>query len=315
MKRAWLVWMWLAPACGGSSDKSEPTSDAPDPSETESVTDDSGDGDPADGTDPAGLVLEPGVNELTIDQVVEGETVQRSYLVHVPSDYDGSTSESTPLLFAFHGADGEGSDFLTPLEPAIEGHAFIGVYPDGIANSWNVEREESTADDVAFAASILDALDGTAGIDIERPVGVGFSNGSGLLLKIAMETDLFVAIVPQSSQLMVDAQPPASAARVSVMQFHGTDDPICPYDGGTGILGYNYLPAEESAAVWAAHNGCDETAIETAIDPHVRMEWPNCADDRRVIHYRLNGVEHSVPPDVDGPTTARIVEFLLEARQ
>ena len=259
------------------------------------------------------LQLEPGVNELVLEQDVEGETVERSYLLHLPSDYDGTGA--TPLLFAFHGSGGEGQGFVAKFTPPVENREFIGVYPNGIANSWNIGREESKADDVAFVTSILSGLEGVPGIDTSKPVGLGSSNGAALVHKIAMESDLFVAIVPQVSQLLVDSAPEASAAPVSVMQFNGTEDDSCPYDGGIGVLGYDFRPAEESAAVWAAHNGCDETPVETAVDPHVKMEWPNCDAGRRVVHYRLNGVGHSVPPDVDGGTNPRIIEFLLEARQ
>ncbi|HCH66043.1 MAG TPA: hypothetical protein DFR83_24790 [Deltaproteobacteria bacterium] len=312
MKRPALLCLYFAAACGGSSDKSESESDQTESEQAPDGTTEDGTGSDAG---PSAGDLEPGVNELTIEQVVEGETVERTYLLHLPADYDASASEATPLLFAFHGSGGAGTDFINQFVPSIEEHDFIGVYPDGIASSWNIEREESNADDVAFAASILDALDGVAGIDTERPVGIGFSNGAALVHKIAMESDLFVAIVPQASQLLVDSQPTASAAKVSVMQFHGTADPVCPYDGGTGILDYNFMPAEDSTAAWAAHNGCDATATETDIAPHVRMEWLNCENDRRVIHYRMNGAGHEVPPDVDGGSNARIIEFLIEARQ
>ena len=77
--------------------------------------------------------------------------------MHLPDDYDGS--DSTPLLFAFHGADGEGSDFIDHFSPPVQNGEFIGVYPNGIANSWNIGLEESKADDVAFAAMLVDALE------------------------------------------------------------------------------------------------------------------------------------------------------------
>ena len=256
---------------------------------------------------------QPGVNELTLDQVVEGEVVERSYFVHLPDNYDGSAN--TPLLFAFHGAGGTGDGFIGEFSLAVQNGDFVGVYPNGIENSWNIEREDSKADDMAFTESILSALSGVAGIDVNRPVAVGFSNGAALIHKISIEKELFVAIVPQVSHLLVSNQPDSDSARIPVMQFNGTDDDLCPYDGGVGILGYEFMPAEDSTAAWAAHNGCDATPTETAIDPHVKLEWENCDDGNRVIHYRLNGVGHGVPPDVDGGTNPRIIEFLLEARQ
>jgi len=245
-------------------------------------------------------------------QQVDGVEVARTFQLHVPPTYDGNGS--LPLLFAYHGADGVGLDFVGQFEATVSRGEFVGVYPDGIANSWNVEREDSNADDIAFTTDILSFLDGIPGLDTARPVAVGFSNGAALLHKIAIESNVFAAIVPQASQLLVDNPPRAGGGRVSVMQFMGTADGLCPYGGGMGILGYNYMPAEASAAAWAAHNGCDATASERRVGEHLRMEWEGCAAGYRVIHYRLNGVGHGVPPNVDGGTEARIVEFLSEAR-
>lgn len=267
-----------------------------------------------DNSDPPEIIeVEPGINQLTIDQEIEGETVERDFLLHLPEDYDGTAD--TPLLFGFHGSGGSAEAFIGQFAPPVEGGDFVGVYPNGIAASWNLGREESTADDVAFTASILEMLEGVPGIDTSRPVGVGFSNGAALLHKIAIESDLFVAIVPQVSQMLEENQPQNGGARVSVMQFNGTLDDACPYEGGVGVLGHVFMDAEDSAATWASHNGCDATPTETDIGPHVKMEWPNCEEGRRVIHYRMNGVSHQVPPDIDGGSNSRIVEFLLEARQ
>ena len=45
----------------------------------------------------------------------------------------------------------------------------------------------------------------------------------------------------------------------------------------------------ESAAVWAAHNNCDETPTEETVGAHVKMEW-RTAPMIDGIHYRLNGI-------------------------
>ena len=111
-------------------------------------------------------------------------------MVHVSRDYDGLGS--TPLLFAFHGAGGVGALFIEQYAGAIESGQFIGVYPDGIENSWNLGREDSKADDVQFVHMMLDLLEGTSGVDSTKPVGTGFSNGAALVHKVGIETDLFM---------------------------------------------------------------------------------------------------------------------------
>ena len=63
---------------------------------------------------------------------------------------------------------------------------FIGVYPNGLENSWNIGREESVlADDVAFTESILSALGGIDGVTTARPVAMVFQ-WPAMVHKLAM---------------------------------------------------------------------------------------------------------------------------------
>lgn len=257
--------------------------------------------------------LRGGLNTLTIPQEVDGETIERSYLVHTADNWDASAS--LPLLLAFHGNGGEGLDFKQLLNDPVQAGDVIGVYPDGIERSWNLGREASTADDVAFVESILIALGDVAGVDASRPVAMGFSNGAGLVHKLAMDSDQLVGISPLASQLLVDSQPQPDDSPVSVLQLHGTEDDVVPYDGGEAVMGHTFMPAEDGAAAWAAHNHCSATATETAAGEHVRMEWEGCASGAQVVHYQLNGVGHDLPTDIEGDTIDLVVKFLLSARQ
>ena len=257
--------------------------------------------------------LSAGLNTLTISQVVDGETVQRRYLVHTADNWDASAP--LLLLLAFHGNGGGGLDFKQLLNDPIQAGAVIGVYPDGIERSWNLGREASTADDVAFVESILAALGDVAGVDASRPVAMGFSNGAGMVHKLAMDSEPFAGISPLASQLLVDSQPQPDAPPVSVLQLHGTEDDVVPYGGGEAVMGHTFMPAEDSAAAWAAHNDCSATATETASGEHARLEWEGCASGKQVVHYRLNGVGHDLPTDIEGNTIDLVVNFLLSARQ
>ena len=254
-----------------------------------------------------------GLNTLTIPQMVDGETIERSYLVHTAKDWDASAP--LPLLLAFHGNGGKGLDFKQLLSNPVESRAFIGVYPEGLERSWNLGREASTADDVAFVESILAALGGVAGVDVAKPVAMGFSNGAGMVHKLAMDAKPFVGISPLSSQLLVDNQPQSAAPSVSVLQLHGTVDEVVPYGGGEAVMGHTFMPAEASAAAWADHNDCSAKPTETASGKHVRMEWAGCSGGVQVVHYRLNGVGHDLPTDIEGDTIGLVVQFLLRARQ
>ena len=273
--------------------------------------------------------LSAGMNELTLQQEVAGEMVERRFLVHTPESFDAS--ERTPLLFAFHGNGGEPEPFAFELEGAVEAGRFIGVYPAGLAYSWNLGPEESQADDVAFTEAILDMLTGTPGIDATKPVAMGWSNGAGMVHELAMESRQFVAIAPAVSHMLATKTPDERAANVSVIQFSGTEDTLVPYQGGTGVLEHEFLHAEDSSAEWAAHNGCAASPVvgpevarpevEQAPDQegassYTMLEWEDCATGARVVHVRMNNIGHDMPFElIEGGTLPFIYDFLSDARQ
>ncbi len=273
--------------------------------------------------------LPAGVSEFTLEQEVAGQMEERRFLVHTPVDFDDS--QSVPLLFAFHGNGGAPESFVYEIAAAVEDGNFIGVYPAGLASSWNLGPEASEADDVAFTEAVLGMLTGTAGVDATKPVALGFSNGAGMVHELAMESDPFVAISPAVSHLLATKTPGTDAAPVSVLQFSGTEDGLVPYNGGIGVMDHNFLPAEDSTAEWAMHNGCDATPttgpdiagpdIEEAPGEYTStsytvLEWENCATGARVVHVRMNDIGHDLPYEmIDGGTMPFIYRFLLDARQ
>ncbi len=174
-------------------------------------------------------------------------------------------------------------------------------------------------------------LTATKGVDATRPAAVGWSNGAGMVHELAMESPHFVGIAPAVSHMLATKTPGPDAAPVSVLQFSGTEDGIVPYTGGIGVLDHNFLPAEDSTAQWAAHNGCASTPtvspdvagpeVETAPDPFASssdtiLEWEGCATGARVVHVRLNNIGHDLPPDmIEGGSMPSIYDVLSAARQ
>ena len=273
--------------------------------------------------------LSPGVNEFTLEQVVAGELVERRFLVHTPDNF--TNSQNIPLLFSFHGNGGTAEITLGESLQAVEEGYFIGVYPSGLEYSWNLGPEESEADDVAFVDAILGMLTGTAGVDASNPVAMGFSNGAGMVHELAMESQNFVAIAAATSHMLATKTPDSGAANVSVLQFSGTEDSIVPYQGGIGVLGHNFLHAEDSTAEWGAHNGCaanpttspdiDGPEVEVAPNQYssssyTMLQWENCSTGAEVVHVRMNNIGHDLPYDmIDGGSMTYIYNFLSQARQ
>ena len=146
------------------------------------------------------VILQPGLVEKEILQEVDGEMVLRRFLVHAPQGID--PEKNYPVVFFFHGSGGEaegGQEFIGPL---VEQGEVVGIYPQGIANSWNLGKEASTADDVAFVGLIMDELKGMTNLNLVLAFAVGYSNGAGFCHKIATDTNIFRGIASMASVLL-----------------------------------------------------------------------------------------------------------------
>jgi len=261
--------------------------------------------------------LTPGISTWTYSQTIDGVDIARSVYLHVPPEL--SDEEPTPVVFSFHGNGGRATPFLASLESYVLDGRFIGVYAQGHENAWNTGQADLTADDVAFIQAILADLSAYPSADMDRVYAQGFSNGAGMSHLVALRSLGFKAIAPQATALHVDDLPTADTEPVAVIQFMGIDDPLCPYYGGVGAGGLDFLSAEESAATWAAHNGCDPKPTEDlTIEGNLRIAYTGCPDGAAVVHYRLMdcGLDgppapcmHGWPNDMEGGLQDLVLEF------
>ena len=133
--------------------------------------------------------LPEGVTEYIIEQEIDGKSVSRKVIIQTPRPLD--RSKSYPILFFFHGNGGQPDGFVSMLGPDLERDQWVGVYPEGYLRSWNLGKEDSTADDVAFVRTIVDDLKKYEELNLDRTFAAGFSNGAGMVHRLGIETDLF----------------------------------------------------------------------------------------------------------------------------
>ena len=125
-----------------------------------------------------------------ITQTIDGQQVERTYLIRYPEEI---SKGSYPVVFFFHGAGGNGQGWFNnhpEVENLIDQEQFIGIFPDGYDNRWNVGTE-TNADDVEFITLIVNDFGANELFNTEKLYGVGTSNGAGLANKIGKETSLF----------------------------------------------------------------------------------------------------------------------------
>jgi polyhydroxybutyrate depolymerase len=84
---------------------------------------------------------------------------------------------------------------------------------------------------------------------------------------------------------------------VPVIAFHGTADPICPYQGGDSKLAGGSLPSVPGFfAKWSGRNQCRPTPIEAPVARDVtRRQYQDCADEAEVSLYTIEGEGHQWP--------------------
>ncbi len=257
---------------------------------------------------PGDRPLRPGVQEISVEQRVEGELVQRRVLIQAPARID--ERRRYPVVFAFHGNGGRPQSFVGQLRRFVDEGRFIAILPEGLERSWNLGREASQADDIAFVGLIMRRLSAYPNLDLTSAFAYGFSNGSALVNQLAARTDYFRAYAMGASALVEGLLPPDDIHLASFLSLHGTEDRACPYDGGRGVLGYEFLPVEDSAALWASKIGCSRFPISSRTDDGNRkLDWSPCDGGHRVIHYGFQGAGHGLPNDQEGGLTNLIVEF------
>ena len=255
--------------------------------------------------------LEPRVSEHTVVQEIDGEQITRRYLIQAPTTID--TSKCYPILFALHGNGGQPEHFVGQFRDMIDDGDFIGIYPEGLERSWNLGKEASTANDTEFIESVADSLQSIANIDHQKRYVVGFSNGAGMAHTLGIESNYFSAFVAVVTSLTTENVPTNNLSNPSVMQILGADDESVPYEGGEGVMGHVFLPGNESARVWAEHNNCNLTAMNTTLsDGSIRSVYSDCINDGEVINYRVANTGHSIDQNFEGGLNSLIWSFLSD---
>src|SRR5262249_60175023 len=130
--------------------------------------------------------------------------------------------------------------------------------------------------------------------DVVRASPAGRSNGGGMPNALAGRYSADVAaVMVVSGEIFVP--PCVPEVGVPIVFFHAFGDTTVLYAGGL-VAGTSpsTQPIEDTAATWAANNGCigapDRTALPTAV---VEISWTGCPAP--VVLYRLPTTGHGWP--------------------
>ncbi|KAF4630651.1 hypothetical protein G7Y89_g7490 [Cudoniella acicularis] len=174
----------------------------------------------------------------------------RTYLLHIPANYNISTP--VPLIFSFHGhgKTAEEQEQLSQFSNVEFNPNAFAVYPQGLKDSWQGAPYAVTGvDDISFVQEMITALSSSYCIDSTRIYAAGKSNGAGFtgtlacsplsskIAAFAPVSGAFYIPLPNGSSTCAPATSisiPCSPSRspLPILEFHGSADPVIPYAGG-----------------------------------------------------------------------------------
>jgi poly(3-hydroxybutyrate) depolymerase len=229
-----------------------------------------------------------------IEQRIDGEIVSRPVIIETSAEIDHL--KSYPIVIALHGRGGSNKNWIQPLSKFTNSGEFIGVYPQGHLNSWNLGREPSNANDVAFISSIIDTLLSYSNVDENKIFAVGNSNGSGMVNVLGGVNKRLKAIAPVASQLTERTEIKSNAIPLSIFQVNGDQDILIPIDGGMK-LGHPFLSASDSAKKWATHFNCNHNVAVEETEQTILHTYSDCDDNVVVKYLVLKGLGHNIARD------------------
>ena len=240
------------------------------------------------------------LGELT-EREIDIDSLIRSYLIYVPTGYDPDVE--SPLVVSLHGfaSNPMQQAFFTGWNDLGERENVIIVYPQGTGFPlrWAAGYDGVTdqVDDVSFIDGLIAFLFYDFCLDSSRVYVNGFSNGAGMTHRIACEIPDRIAAVG----MMSGAYPALDSAceaiywaaprTIPMIAFHGTADPIVPYEGGD-FMDAGLPPVAAWADAWVERNGCaaDEPTETTGAVSGIR--YTDCEGGADVVLYTVEGGGH-----------------------
>ena len=228
---------------------------------------------------------------ILFEQQIDGNMISRPVIIETSSDIDNL--KSYPIVIALHGRGGSNTNWVQSLSHFTNSGEFIGVYPQGHLNSWNLGQEPSNANDPAFISIIIDTLLSYSNVDESKIFAIGSSNGSGMVNVLGGVNKRLKAIAPIGSQLTERTEIKTNAIPLSVFQVNGGQDLTIPIEGGIK-LGHPFLSVSESAKKWATNFNCNQNIAVEETEKTIIHTYSDCDNSVVVKYLIVKGAGHNI---------------------
>ncbi len=243
-------------------------------------------------------------DDIEVERVtVQAGALERSYTVISPAE--APAGDRLPVVLVLHGLGVDAGAMSTSADwrGAVAEHEFIAVFPQGLANSWNMgpccpPANLVGTDDAAFIGEVIDQLLARDDTDADRLYMTGFSNGALMTYAYACaHPGRFAAIAPMSGSNVTGCAP---SEPLSLLHQHSDPDLVVPFHGGLALGALvsraPFPDVPGSVAAWAAADGCaPEPERRTDDDGVERWIWGDCSDGTSVELVKVPGVGHVWP--------------------
>ena len=243
------------------------------------------------------------LSDRTNGSLVSG-SVRRKYLLYVPKSYD--PNRPAPLVISIHGyAEWPAHQMeISGWSALAEQYGFIVVYPSGLGlpKRWRIggipDRPSDPQPEVTFISALIDKLAGEYNIDPARIYANGFSNGGGLSFVLSCQLSERIAAIGSVGGAYLYPWNECQPIRpVPAILFHGTDDPIVPYQGGPSrSFNLPFPPIPEWVEAQAHRHGC--TSAPQALPAQGKVsgvQYEDCNTGAELVFYSIAGGGHVWP--------------------
>ncbi len=244
---------------------------------------------------------------------------ERSYYLHLPYGFDAK--KHYPLVLILHGGgkgDGGTAAKYLGFDAVADREGFVALYPNGINAQWNDGRgtnlrgtDLAGIDDVAYLSELIRYMHKRYGTDPRNVFVTGASNGGMMTLRLGCEiAPQLTAVAPVIANIPKNIIGQCRPGKpLPVLLMNGTEDPLVPWNGGfvTSPVGKKkggaVVSTEETVAFWRKADHCTSPGKTEPLPDrnkddrsHVEItRYQACADDTKVILYRVIGGGHHIP--------------------